>query len=327
MTDQWNHKVFNVSKTGFEVLALEIFRFQYQNNMVYRDFTDALHKNPLTVAVLEQIPFLPVSLYKTHDIKSTSFQPQKIFESSGTTGMVNSRHLLKDTAIYEKSFTKGFEYFYGPAEEWCIIGLLPSYLERGNSSLLYMVDHLIKKSKDPMSGFYLDEFEKLKDILQLQEQKHQKTLLIAVTFALLDFALQFPMQLKYTTVMETGGMKGRRKEMVRKELHGIIKNAFGVPGVHSEYGMTELLTQAYSKSDGSFQSPPWMKILCRDDEDPLMITKTGTGALNIIDLANIYSCSFIATDDAGRIYEDGSFEVLGRIDGSDMRGCSLMSFR
>jgi phenylacetate-coenzyme A ligase PaaK-like adenylate-forming protein len=327
MTDQWIHKIFDVTKSGFEALALEIFSFQYQNNTVYRDFTDALHIIPPNVKVLGQIPFLPVKCYKSADITCTAFNPEKIFESSGTTGMVNSRHLVKDISFYEKSFTGGFEQFYGPIDNWCIIGLLPSYLERGNSSLVYMVDRLIKKSQHPMSGFYPDDYEKLGVTLHSLEQQQQKTILIGVTFALVDFAEQYPMKLDYTTIMETGGMKGRRKEIVRNELHELLKNAFGVPAIHSEYGMTELLSQAYSEGDGLFRAPPWMKLMCRDDEDPLMVTDKGTGALNIIDLANIYSCSFIATDDAGRIHEDGSFEVIGRIDGSDLRGCSLLSFR
>ena len=205
------------------------------------------------------------------------------------------------------------------------VNLLPSYLERDNSSLVYMVNELIKQSDNPQSGFYLDEYEKLASVIIELEKKEQKTLLIGVTFALLDFAEQFPMFMQYTTILETGGMKGRRKEMIREELHTVLQNAFKVPSIHSEYGMTGLLSQAYSKGDGIFNTPPWMKILVRDEEDPLFVKQTGSGIINVIDLANIYSCSFIATDDAGKIYDDNGFEVLGRVDGSDLRGCSLLA--
>jgi hypothetical protein len=238
--------------------------------------------------------------------------------------MVNSRHYINDLLLYEESFLKGFEMFYGPVTDYCILGLLPSYLERENSSLVYMVDKLVEKSGHPQSDFYLDEYEKLSSTIVELERKKQKALLIGVTFALLDFAEQFPIPLQYTTIMETGGMKGRRKEMIREELHTVLKNAFAIDSIHSEYGMTELLSQAYSRGDGIFKTPPWMKILARDEEDPLLVKQTGSGIINVIDLANIHSCSFIATDDAGKIYEDVSFEVLGRVDGSDLRGCSLL---
>ncbi|MBP8114828.1 MAG: acyl transferase [Chitinophagaceae bacterium] len=325
MQNQWNHKVFNVQKEGFEALALGIFLFQYKNNLVYKAYVDALLPDITAIDSINKIPFLPVRFFKSLKVATTDFEPQTIFESSGTSGSVNSRHFVKDLLLYEESFMKGFELFYGSIKDYCIVGLLPSYLERGNSSLVYMVNKLIERSEHPQSGFYLDEFEKLASLIIDLEKKQQKTLLIGVTFALLDFAEQFPMSLQYTTILETGGMKGRRKEMIREELHGTLESAFKVPSIHSEYGMTELLSQAYSKGDGIFNTPPWMKILVRDEEDPLLVKKTGSGIINIIDLANIYSCSFIATDDAGKIYDDNSFEVLGRVDGSDLRGCSLMT--
>lgn len=325
MQDHWNHKVFNVSNQGFEGLALEIFRFQYQNNTVYRAYVDALQINPVTVDDLLKIPFLPVRFFKTHKVASTSFSEIAIFESSGTTTTVNSRHFVKDLLLYETSFLKGFEMCYGSIDEYCIVGLLPSYLGRENSSLVYMVNKLIEKSGHSKSGFYLDEYEKLAQVINELEENNQKTLLFGVTFALLDFAEQFPMPLKSTTIIETGGMKGRRKEMIREELHNVLQMAFQVNDIHSEYGMTELLSQAYSKGNGLFNTPPWMKVLLRDDEDPLMLKQTGAGIINIIDLANVYSCAFIATDDAGKIHADNNFEILGRIDGSDLRGCSLLA--
>lgn len=325
MQNQWNHKVFNVEKEGFEALTLEIFRFQYQNNPVYKAYVDALLPDITTIDTINKIPFLPVRFFKSQKVASTNFEPETVFESSGTTGSVNSRHFVKDLSLYEESFTKGFELFYGSIKDYCILGLLPSYLERDNSSLVYMVNKLIEQSSHPQSGFYLDEYEKLASVIIDLEKKEQKTLLIGVTFALLDFAEQFPMPLQYTTILETGGMKGRRKEMIREELHAVLQNAFNVSSIHSEYGMTELLSQAYSKGNGIFNTPPWMKILVRDEEDPLLVKRTGSGIINIIDLANIYTCSFIATDDAGKIYDDENFEVLGRVDGSDLRGCSLLT--
>jgi len=324
MPDQWNHKVFGVNSDNFTTLALEVFTFQSKFNPVYKEYLAALQIDPSSVSSIEQIPFLPVSFFKTRAVQTTAFEPAAVFESSGTTGTVNSRHVVKDLLLYEASFTKGFEWFYGPVSNWCIIGLLPSYLERKNSSLVYMVEKLVRKSGHPQSGFYLDEFAQLSGVLAELEKQKQQTLLIGVTFALLDFAEQFPQVLQQTIIMETGGMKGRREEMIRAEVHDRLKTAFQLPAIHSEYGMTELLSQAYSKGEGIFFCPPWMKLLVRDEEDPFVVNKAGKGTINIIDLANIYSCSFIATDDVGKIYPDGSFEVLGRIDGSDLRGCSLM---
>ena len=330
---KYDHKIFTLDNTNFESTAIQVFRFQYHNNSVYHDYTNALGVDPTLVQSLTQIPFLPIRFFKTHLVVSTVFDPAIIFESSGTTGSVNSRHVVKDLSLYKKSFTLGFEKFYGPVKDYCVIGLLPSYLERGGSSLVYMVNELINESGHSQSGFYLNEYDKLSETLTRLEEAKQKTILVGVTFALLDFAEQKRLELKHTTIMETGGMKGRREVMVREEVHKHLRDAFNVPSIHSEYGMTELLSQAYSKGEGIFQNPAWMKVVIRDDEDPLSVVSRESsvvsrqsvqGAINIIDLANIYSCSFIATDDVGRLYDDGSFEVSGRMDNSDVRGCSLM---
>jgi phenylacetate-coenzyme A ligase PaaK-like adenylate-forming protein len=323
-------KIFSVTEDNFRAVALETFWYQYNHNPVYHQYCNTLRVDIDKIKTIEAIPYLPISLFKTHTIVTTDFIPEAVFESSGTTGTINSKHLVKDINLYKESFTKGFEYFYGNPQDWCILTLLPSYLERNNSSLVMMAGELIKQSEHPLSGFYLDEKEKLFNTLQQLEQQQQKTILLGVTFALLDFAEQYPMPFWNTIIMETGGMKGRRKEITRQEVHNILCNSFHLPAIQSEYGMTELLSQAYSKAYGFFQCPPWMKILIRDEDDPLTIHSIArdnpvTGAINIIDLANIYSCSFIATDDAGKLYPNKSFEVLGRLDNSDIRGCSLMS--
>lgn len=330
MNRQWKDKIFVSGISDREDIALEIFRFQYAHNPIYKEYTDALRVQPAMVKDITSIPFLPIRFFKSYPVQTTSFESQAVFESSGTTGSVNSRHLVKDLDLYKQSFTRAFELFYGNPADWCIIGLLPSYLERQNSSLVYMVNDLIKQSGHKANGFYLDEFEKLAAVLKELEDRKQKTLLIGVTFALLDFAEQFPMKLEHTIIMETGGMKGRRGELVRPTIHNLLTQAFGLSHIHSEYGMTELLSQGYSDGNGLFRSPPWLKVLVRDEEDPLTVFNTpvsgvASGAINIIDLANIYSCSFIATDDAGRIFPGNSFEVLGRLDNSDLRGCSLLS--
>ena len=329
MNCELEDKIFSVQKQGFEQLALEIFRLQYNENKLYRSFTDALHIDPANVNSVASIPFLPVSFFKRHEILTGSFTPEVIFESSGTTQTGNSRHQVKSIDLYRRSFIKAFELFYGSPENWCIAGLLPSYLERKNSSLVMMVDELIELSGHPGSGFYLYEHDKLSRLIKANEAAAQKTLLIGVTFALLDLAEFFQYPLKHTTVMETGGMKGRRKEITRAEVHDILKNAWNLDAIHSEYGMTELLSQGYSYGDGVFRCPPWMNIILRDEDDPLTIkpvhtSKQERGLINVIDLANIYSCAFIATDDIGMLYADGSFEVAGRMDSSDVRGCSLM---
>ena len=308
---------------SFKEKMLQLWQYQYENNEVYKAWCDLI--NVETPASFQEVPFLPISFFKTHKVVSGSFNAEAVFESSGTTATVNSHHYIKEMALYQQSFMQCFKLFYGDVKKWCVIGLLPAYLERKNSSLVVMVDALIKESLHAQSGFYLYEFETVKDLLKTLEQQKQKTLLIGVTFALLDLAELFPMRLQHTVIMETGGMKGRRKELTRQELHTILCKRFGVDAIHSEYGMTELLSQAYSKGDGRYYCPPWMKVLVRDEEDPLAIKEQGRGVINIIDLANIDSCSFIATDDAGIVYEDGSFEILGRVDNSDIRGCSLLA--
>ena len=319
-----------VTPQSFNETALDIFNFQYRQNPVYNQYCTALHIDNTKIDNICKIPYLPIDLFKTHTVTTTQFEPAVIFESSGTTKSINSRHLVKDISLYEQSFIKSFRLFYGDPTDWCILALLPSYLERNNSSLVMMADKLIQQSQHPDSGFYLNNLQKLQDTLTQLEKQQQKTLLIGVTFALLDFAEQYPMHLKYTTVMETGGMKGRRQEMTRQEVHHILCDSFKVNKIHSEYGMTELLSQAYSTGDGVFNCPPWMKILIREEDDPLLVhgpdkNKTISGAVNVIDLANIFSCSFIATDDAGKLHPDESFEILGRLDNSDIRGCSLLS--
>ena len=332
MNSEWHDKIFSVTEKGFRQLALDIFHFQYGANKVYNSYVNALGKTLSAVDEIEKIPFLPISFFKTDEIKTEKFNADVIFKSSGTTQTINSQHHVKDVSIYIQGFTKAFEKIYGELKDWCILGLLPSYLEKGDSSLVYMVESFIRQSQHAQSGFYLYDLDKLKETLLSLESSVQKTLLIGVTYALLDFAEKFPTDLKNTIIMETGGMKGRREELTRMEVHDLLKKAFGVTEIHSEYGMTELLSQAYAKKEGRFQCPPWMRVLIRDDEDPLAVlvprlqtAAPVSGAINIIDLANVHSCSFIATDDIGKLYADKSFEVLGRLDGSDLRGCSLLT--
>ncbi|MDP4150268.1 MAG: acyl transferase [Bacteroidota bacterium] len=315
---------FEIEGQGFTQQALELFRFQAQNNPVYREFLDTLRVDPAAVTALDRIPFLPVRLFKERPVRTTDFIPEAVFESSGTTGSVNSRHEVKDLSLYRNSCLKGFELNYGPTAGWCILGLLPSYLERSHSSLVFMVDELIRKSGHADSGFYLYDHEKLFALLSRLEAAGQKTLLIGVSFALLDFSEEYSLALRHTVVMETGGMKGRRRELVREELHAILASRLGVPLIHAEYGMTELLSQAYSKGNGLFTPVPWMKVLVRSEDDPFEVKEVGEGVLNIVDLANVWSCSFLATDDVGKVYPDGNFDVSGRMDNSDIRGCSLL---
>jgi phenylacetate-coenzyme A ligase PaaK-like adenylate-forming protein len=318
--------IFSIkSSAQFDYVALSVFKHQAKHNKVYHKFLSFLNVDPDAVKTLQEIPFLPIQFFKTHKVISNNNDVEQIFTSSGTTGNLTSKHLVTDVSIYQESYTKTFEQFYGKIEDYTILALLPSYLEREGSSLIYMVDDLIKRSNNKKSGFYLSNFSELRNVLIDLENTSKKVMLIGVSFALLDLVERFRLDLKKTIVMETGGMKGRRKELIRNELHGLLKKGFGVNIIHSEYGMTELLSQAYSKSEGIFNSPPWMKVLIRDPENAMeLLPHERTGGINIIDLANINSCSFIATQDLGKTHIDGSFEVLGRFDHSDLRGCNLL---
>lgn len=311
---------------NFESISLQVFRFQYENNLSYKTFCDLLHTDIKKVTSIDKIPFIPISLFKSNTVVSGVNSDYEIkFTSSGTTGDLTSSHFVKDITWYTNSYIKGFELTYGSVSEYTILALLPSYLERNGSSLIYMVEDLITKSNSEHSGFYLHNHKELIQKIHFLENSNKKTILIGVTFALLDLIEKEQFQLKNTIIMETGGMKGKRKEMIREELHDILCKGFGVSKIHSEYGMTELLSQAYSKGDGIFDCPPWMKVLIRDTEDALTYLPDGkTGGINVIDLANINSCSFIATQDLGKKHPNNSFEVLGRFDNSDIRGCNLM---
>lgn len=319
-------QVFSIKNTAdFERATLQIFQHQAKKCSVYRQFISGLRIDPDKITSVEQIPFLPIEFFKSHRILSTGAPVQLTFTSSGTTGMVTSSHLVTDKTWYEDSFRHAFQLFYGDIRDYTVLALLPSYLEREGSSLIYMVDDLIKQSKNPDSGFFLYNHNELYQQLKNQQEAKRPTLLIGVTFGLLDFIETYQVNFPELIVMETGGMKGRRKEMIREELHDTLCKGFGVSHIHSEYGMTELLSQAYSKGDGIFECPPWMKIIIRDTNDPIStLAKGKTGGINVIDLANINSCSFIATQDLGKINNDGAFEVLGRFDQSDIRGCNLL---
>ena len=309
------NKLWELAPDQFWETSKIIFNWQAAHNPVYKQWV-ALNKS-------SAIPFLPISFFKTQDV-FIGEKPINLFESSGTTQDVKSHHWVQDLSLYEASFLKGFELFYGKPSNYCIIGLLPSYLERKHSSLVYMVDKLIKVSGHAQSGFYLDDFVKLNEVLYDLENQKQKVWFIGVSFALTDFAIAYPQQLKSTIVLETGGMKGRKEELTRNELHQLLREHLGTSTIHSEYGMTELLSQAYAIKEGVFKCPPWMKVMVAEEEDPTAIKETGRGVLHIIDLANIYSCSFIVTEDIGEVFEDGSFTVLGRLDASARRGCSLL---
>lgn len=318
--------IFNIqSEADFTKAALNVFKHQFKNNKVYRSFCDLLYIHPSDVKTIQQIPFLPIQFFKTREVLSSTDKIQETFTSSGTTGSVTSKHLVTDLLWYETSYLKGFKHFYGNIEDYVVLALLPNYLERKGSSLVYMVDDLIKKSKHTESGFYLNNLDELAKKLIELDKKNQKVLLIGVSFALLDLIEQYKFNLKNTIIMETGGMKGRRKELVRHELHKLLSKGFGVEKIHSEYGMTELLSQGYSNGNGIFNCPPWMRILTRDTEDALTIQPSEkSGGINVIDLANYNSCSFISTQDLGKVYTDNSFEIIGRFDNSDIRGCNLM---
>ncbi|QDO93518.1 acyl transferase [Formosa sediminum] len=318
--------IFNIkTENQFNEHALDVFQFQFKNNRTYRSFCDLLYIHPSDIKHYRDIPFLPIDFFKSKTILSSQDPVQCTFSSSGTTGNTTSKHLVTDVSIYEDSFRNGFKEAYGDIKNYAVLALLPSYLERNGSSLIYMVNDMINQSQHPESGFYLNNLSDLKSKLIELDTRGQKVLLIGVSFALLDLVETFQFQLKHTIVMETGGMKGRRKELIRTELHAILKAGFGVSEIHSEYGMTELLSQGYSKGHGIFNCPPWMKILTRDPEDALTIQTEGkTGGINVIDLANVNSCAFIATQDLGKITGDNAFEIIGRFDNSDIRGCNLM---
>lgn len=312
------------STNDFNNAALQVFYYQYQHVDIYRKFCDLLSKNPATVSTVNEIPFLPITAFKHHKVIANNTPVNTIFTSSGTTGTTTSKHYVANLDDYKKSFTAAFTAQYGAINNYCILALLPSYLERDGSSLVYMVDHLITHSQHPNSGFYLDDYHLLTETLKQQELKGQKTILLGVSYALLDLIEIEQFELKHTIVMETGGMKGRRKELIKEELHHILCEGFGVSQIHSEYGMTELLSQAYSTGNGLFTTPPWMKILTRDTEDALTLVNGKTGGINVIDLANSNSCAFIATQDLGTCNPDGTFTIIGRFDESDIRGCNLM---
>ncbi|RBW59580.1 acyl transferase [Tenacibaculum sp. E3R01] len=320
------NKVFNIqSEKEFNEVALSVFKHQFKNNKIYRSFCDLLYIHPSDVDTIDKIPFLPIQFFKDKQVVSSNDEVQEVFTSSGTTGTSTSKHHVTDLSWYETSYLKGFKHFYGNIQEYVVLALLPNYLERKGSSLVYMVDDLIKRSENSESGFYLNNLSELAEKLIKLDKQGQKVLLIGVSFALLDLIEKYQFNLQNTIVMETGGMKGRRKELIREELHQILGNGFGVENIHSEYGMTELLSQGYSNGKGVFNCPPWMRLLTRDTEDALTILpKEKSGGINVIDLANYNSCSFIATQDLGKVHTDTSFEIIGRFDNSDIRGCNLL---
>lgn len=320
------NKVFNIqSEEEFNEVALSVFKYQFKNNKTYRSFCDLLYIHPSDVTTIDKIPFLPIQFFKDKQVVSSNDEVQEVFTSSGTTGTTTSKHHITDLSWYETSYLKGFKHFYGNIQEYVVLALLPNYLERKGSSLVYMVDDLIQRSENSESDFYLNNLSELAEKLIKLDKQGQKVLLIGVSFALLDLIDKHQFNLQNTIVMETGGMKGRRKELIREELHQILGNGFGVESIHSEYGMTELLSQGYSNGKGVFNCPPWMCLLTRDTEDALTILpKEKSGGINVIDLANYNSCSFIATQDLGKVYTDNSFEIIGRFDNSDIRGCNLL---
>lgn len=321
----FKNRIFStVGEAEISELTLEVFRYQAKANPVYRDYLKALGRDPSGIKEISRIPFLPISFFKSHAVVCDSLEPEIVFTSSGTGGKP-SRHLVADLELYRRSFTNGFAHFYGKAEDYCVLALLPSYMEREGSSLVYMADHLIRSSADADSGFFLDNLSGLHEVLLRKIEAGKKVILLGVSFALLDLAESYTLPANEIIIMETGGMKGRRKELVRSELHEILKERLGVSAVHSEYGMTELLSQAYAHADGRFKTPPWMRILIRETDDPFSQALPGkTGGINVIDLANYQSCSFIETQDLGRWHENGEVEVMGRFDNSDIRGCNLL---
>lgn len=317
--------IFNIkSKQEFEESALSIFRYQASQNSVYNEFLDLLKIRPHTINSIKDIPFLPISFFKTHKVISERSH-SKVFKSSGTTSQERSKHFVYSTEVYKKSFVEGFNQFYGDYNQYTFLALLPSYLEQGDSSLVHMANYFVEETRHRGSDFYLDNFEELNEKIEELERQGVNYVLLGVSYALLDFMEAFPQKIKRGRVMETGGMKGRRKELTKEELYQELRKGYSVEKIHSEYGMTELLSQAYSKEGGRYVCPPWMKVLIRHTSDPLDYTPIGSrGLISIIDLANIHSCSFIATDDIGVINEKSSFSVLGRFDQSELRGCNLM---
>ncbi len=320
------NKIFSVRSSGeFNERALEIFHFQYRNNPVYKEYLDVSGADPYAVTSVDQIPFLPAEIFRNRKVLCKAMDPDLVFFSSGTAGMEQSKHYIADPLLYEESFFRSFRHFFGGVEGKCILGLLPSYLERQNSSLAYMIKRFIEKSGVKESGFFLYNYKRLYEVLMDTYERGMPVFLFGVSFALLDFSERFPMQFPGLHVIETGGMKGRRKEFIREELHRQLMKGYGVDHISSEYGMTELLSQAYAPGDGLFAAPPWMKIFIKDVYDPYSAVEKGkTGTISIVDLANVYSCSFIATRDLGKMHPDGRFEVLGRADTSDIRGCNLL---
>lgn len=310
---------------SFNALAMDLFHLHVEHNPVYRGFLSGLGVDPATVSRSSEIPSLPIALFRSQRVVLEGQETRLTFTSSGTTGAITSRHELPWPELYEHSFLTSFKSGYGDPTPWRFLALLPAYLERSGSSLVYMAEKLIALSADPLSGTYLYKYDELAAVLRRSEAEGKRTLLLGVPFALLDLAEQYAMPLKHTTIIETGGMKGRRPEIVRDELHRILKEAFQVAAIHSEYGMTELLSQGWSAGNGLYKCPPWMRVQIRDVNDPLAHVANGrTGGIDVIDLCNIGSCPFISTQDLGRLHDDGSFEVLGRFDQSDVRGCNLL---
>lgn len=323
---EWGKNIFAVkTEKEFNDLAIQVFDYQFNNLPIYQEFCKKIKVNLSQIKHYSQIPFLPIEFFKTHTIITENKQTETIFTSSGTSGTTVSKHFVADLKIYEESFTKAFELFYGSLTDYCFLALLPSYMEREGASLIYMVEQLIAKSKHPDSGFYLNDYPALLSQLKKLNKNSENVILLGVSYALLDLVETFTIPLKHTIVMETGGMKGKRKELVRHELHHQLAKGFEVKNIHSEYGMTELLSQAYSLGNGVFKTPPWMKVIIRDTYDPLSRKEhQQIGGINIIDLANVYSCAFIETKDLGKTFVDNTFTVLGRFDNTDIRGCNLM---
>ncbi len=323
--EKFKHQIKNIQRDEFDKIAIQLFQYQAKHNEIYEKYIKLLGKNPNSISKIEEIPFLPIQFFKNHRVTTGIWQPKVVFKSSGTTGQIRSKHYVQDLSWYEEISVLGFENQYNSIQNYCVLALLPSYLERQDASLVYMSQFFMKKSNHQESGFFLNDFKNLQNTIKKCKQKSTPILLIGVSFALLDFAEQIKIAFpENSIIMETGGMKGRRKELIRRELHDILKSKFKTQVIHSEYGMTELLSQAYAKKEGIFSPTPTMKIKIREFYDPLAIHGTGRGLINIIDLGNVDSCAFIATDDIGILHENDTFEVLGRMDNSELRGCNLM---